>query len=675
MTSPWTVRRRKRKMRRLNEYDEIFQSHLSLIEASADLTESINMPADGFEDIPMGDASGYKSQPQCQEPGEIENICEHQPENSNDPVDDRPSVPLKYRLAHFVSEFQLSVQATASLLGILRDEGLDLPMCRATLLETPQVPIVPKIEPPGEYMHFGIQSCLSRLSEDPTVSSMEEIKLDINIDGLPISKNGRCVWPILAAFPDVREISPFVIGCYSGVKEPSDFDSFLSDFVSEVNQLTRDGVEMTRGGITRRLSFSIRLFICDRPATCKITSVVSHVSKHGCPNCNQIGHRVGQVTVYSPIKGSARDDHSFRTRLDKDHHKAESISGVERISGLDMIKQIGVDPMHACHLGVTKRVLESTVGKVKKAGYVGTRLRKVGREQAGQFYSSLKSFIPSDFSRQPKPFEELPNFKATEFRLFDSYVGPLVTKKFFSAQQHLHFLHYYCALRLLSMPVPTVDQIETAKTLLGTFVENFQSHYGENSLTHNVHMLLHLPEYVEMYGNLPSISAFKYENFMQQIKRYITSKKHQVLQQLHKRLTEQHQIAKRSWSKRELTDKFKLKKNLLGCGFAYRTCTFEETITIRANSKDDCISINGLPSKVLGFAELDGRKGAIIKEFANTTPLFLDPIDSTKIGVCYAETITEELKFVELDSVFQKAMKIPFDSGFVIISLLHLGFD
>lgn len=162
---------------------------------------------------------------------------------------------------------------------------------------------------------------------------------------------------------------------------------------------------------------------------------------------------------------------------------------------------------------------------------------------------------------------------------------------------------------------------------------------------------------------------------MQQIKKYITSKKHQILQQLHKRQTEQHQIAERISGRKELNDQFKLKKNLLGCGFAYRTCAFDGKFTIRAKSKDDCVLIEGTPSKVLGFAELNGRKGAIIKEFAQLKPFFLDPIDSTNIGVWYSETISEAVKFVELDSVFQKAMRIPFDSGFVIVSLLHLGFD
>lgn len=215
-------------------------------------------------------------------------------------------------------------------------------------------------------MHFGIQKALSNLAGDPIVAAMQEINLDINIDGLPVAKNGRCLWPILAAFPNVQQISPFVIGCYSGLKEPSNADDFLHDFVTEVNKLTENGVQLKRESGMTKLKFSIRLFICDRSATCKISGAVYHVCKRGCPNCTQIGHRVNRVTVYSSEECLARTDQSFRRRLDPEHHRIQTIFGVEQINGLDMVLQLAVDPMDACHLGVTKKMLESMLGMLKK---------------------------------------------------------------------------------------------------------------------------------------------------------------------------------------------------------------------------------------------------------------------------------------------------------------------
>lgn len=141
----------------------------------------------------------------------------------------KSNAPLKYRLAKFVVQYRLTVEATGALLSVLRDEGLDVPRTRTTLLETPRSAITPKRVHPGEYIHFGLKKTLTNLIDDPIVASMDDIVLDINIDGLPISKNGRCLWPILAAFPNVYTISPFVVGCYAGLKEPADFDEFLAD--------------------------------------------------------------------------------------------------------------------------------------------------------------------------------------------------------------------------------------------------------------------------------------------------------------------------------------------------------------------------------------------------------------------------------------------------------------
>lgn len=674
MTSRWTTRRNEIKKRRYEEIDEIFQKHLIDVQSNVDHTETgcVNDPV---SDAESGNDKGHTIYENLE--GGHEAFPEQEPEQESDvdePSGAKSTVPLKYRLAQFVSEFRLSVEATAALLNILRDEGLDVPKCRVTLLETPKISIIPKRESPGEYIHFGIQRSLEGLAKDRKIASMMEIRLDVNIDGLPIAKNGRCVWPILAAFPWAREISPFVIGCYTGLKEPANFDSYLMDFVTEVNELTQNGIVLKRGEVTERLKFSIRLFICDRPATSKICGVVSHVSKNGCPNCVQVGRRINNVTVYSSLVGTPRDDNSFRSRLDPEHHKVQTMSGIERIVGLDMVRQVGVDPMHTCHLGVTKKILEGMLGKVKKAGYLGARLSKANRQKAASYYSSLAPFIPTDFARHPRSFEELSNFKATEFRLFDSYLGVLVTKKFFSQQLHDHFLLYFCAMRLLSMKDTPSDKIELAQDLLGEFVQQFQGYYGVHSLTHNVHMLLHLAQYVELYGNLPSITAFRFENFMQQIKSFLTKKKHQILQQLHNRLAEQEVLAKKNVNV-QITEKFKLKKNLLGCGFAYRTCSFDDQTVISANGRDDCVLIGGTPAKVLGFAEINGTKGAIVQEFSNLQPLFVKPINSSEIGLWITSNINDEIIFVELNSGLIKAIKIPFESAYIIITMLHTGYD
>ncbi|EDS41877.1 conserved hypothetical protein [Culex quinquefasciatus] len=97
-----------------------------------------------------------------------------------------------------------------------------------------------------------------------------------------------------------------------------------------------------------------------------------------------------------------------------------------------------------------------------------------------------------------------------------------------------------------------------AQNLLDTFVVQFPEHYGANASTHNVHMLLHLPHYVKLYGNFPSISAFRFENFKQQIKA---------------------NNCRQEWN-RGNDGKVQGKNKYVRLWFAYRTCRFDNNVDI-----------------------------------------------------------------------------------------------
>lgn len=60
-----------------------------------------------------------------------------------------------------------------------------------------------------------------------------------------------------------------------------------------------------------------------------------------------------------------------------------------------------------------------------------------------------------------------------------------------------------------------------ADACLFKFISLMSPLFGEESMTYNVHILSHIPEYVEKYGPLESFSAFQFENYLFQIKRRI----------------------------------------------------------------------------------------------------------------------------------------------------------
>lgn len=79
--------------------------------------------------------------------------------------------------------------------------------------------------------------------------------------------------------------------------------------------------------------------------------------------------------------------------------------------------------------------------------------------------------------------------------------------------------------------------IEYAGQLLEKFVDTMPHLYHECFVSHNMHGLIHVIQDVKTFGPLDNYSAFKYENFLQHLKR-IVKKYAQPLQQLYNRYHE-----------------------------------------------------------------------------------------------------------------------------------------
>lgn len=80
------------------------------------------------------------------------------------------------------------------LLAILKEEGLDVPLCLETLLGRQNIALTKHVSP-GVYCHFGIEKQILKIGT--LLQSYDEIVIDINIDGIPLFKSSSVqLWPI-----------------------------------------------------------------------------------------------------------------------------------------------------------------------------------------------------------------------------------------------------------------------------------------------------------------------------------------------------------------------------------------------------------------------------------------------------------------------------------------------
>lgn len=443
-------------------------------------------------------------------------------------------------LQTFIIERNIPHNAANELLQIFKKHGhIELPNDVRVLLSTPRnVSIYMRPVGNGRYIHFGLSSSLKRsIQMYSTFIKESEIKLNINIDGLPISKSsGSQFWPIMASIEGVDIYTlPFIIGIYYGMCKPKDVNDFMIDFVNEFISLSQNGITVSN----KKYNVVINAILCDAPARSLITYTKGHTGYFSCPKCIQEGAFLHKRVIFKETHNALRTNESFKNRNQEEHHTGRSI--LEKLD-IGMVSQILIDYMHLVCLGVVKRMLQFFL-----RGNKSIRLSAEVINTISRYLIAIRAYIPSEFARKPREFQDVDKWKATEFRQILLYTGIVVMKPILSQIYYDHFVTLSVAIRILSDPQLCQTLNAYANSLLLWFVSNYGNLYGDEYLSYNVHNLLHLANDVQTFGPLDNFSCFKYENHMQKLKK----KLHQSgkpLEEIYNRISEEAQIPIRPYS-------------------------------------------------------------------------------------------------------------------------------
>ncbi|XP_016664012.2 uncharacterized protein LOC107885091 [Acyrthosiphon pisum] len=186
--------------------------------------------------------------------------------------------------------------------------------------------------------------------------------------------------------------------------------------------------------------------------------------------------------------------------------------------------------------GVMKKLILLWLGSIKKAP-LSVRLETIKVLTISNNLLLLKPFITSDFSRLPRGLNEVPRWKATEYRLFLLYSGPIVLQGMLNEDCYSHFICLHICFRILLTSNVESELIHFCEKLLIYFVDKFGKLYGKHFISHNVHGLLHIVDDYAQYGALDNCSCFPFENFLQFLKKMVR-KFEKPLEQVIKRYNE-----------------------------------------------------------------------------------------------------------------------------------------
>ncbi|KAJ8685497.1 hypothetical protein QAD02_021290 [Eretmocerus hayati] len=90
----------------------------------------------------------------------------------------------------------------------------------------------------SEFVYFGIRKALEMMVR-PSLHVIKILKLQFNVDGLPISKSSLIEFWLIMGKIFMEDIlityDPFAIAAWKGEGKPKSVELFLEDFITELN--------------------------------------------------------------------------------------------------------------------------------------------------------------------------------------------------------------------------------------------------------------------------------------------------------------------------------------------------------------------------------------------------------------------------------------------------------
>ncbi len=362
------------------------------------------------------------------------------------------------------------------------------------------------------------------------LSQQNHYGLFLNVDWYQPYKNRKysigVIYMVLLNLP--REVrykreNVILVGLIPGPKEPPlTVNSYITPLVSELLELW-DGVQMPIGETQSQLiRCAVACVGCDLPAGRKLCGFLSYSANLGCSRCYANFSRGFGCQDYSGFdrsKWEMRTNSKHRQDVAKTlkcttktaQGKTESEVGCRYSALLQLpyfnpVKMLVIDPMHNLYLGTAKYIVhEVWIAK----GYLDrSKLAVIEQRLATVNIPSTVSF-----GRLPSSIESTAKLTAEQWMNWVNYFSVFCLHGLLPPAHLECWRHFVLASRLICKPSLSQTDVTVADLLLVQFCKRFQTLYGPELVTPNMHMHCHLAECIRDYGPLSSFWLFPFERY------------------------------------------------------------------------------------------------------------------------------------------------------------------
>lgn len=277
----------------------------------------------------------------------------------------------------------------------------------------------------------------------------------------------------------------------------------------------------------------------------------------------------------------------------------------------------------------------------------------------------FSKFYPQEFQRKPRRIDHYKMWKATEFRDFLLYTGPVALKDILKESTYKHFMALSTAVRILSSS-DYLKYNKAASDLLFYYVRHFSTIYGIAHVTYNVHGLLHLADDCARFGPLESFSAFKFESYLGKLKRKLRTA-YLPLPQICNRIAELRSVE--TIGKNNEAKKVVFSKPILNTN-KFEQATF---CTFNVNAQklgQNCVLLDSKKAvKVLWFV---GEDKFIGEEVHNVAEFYDKPKSLKELHNIFSATFSGSQHEYDVDNIVGKFLYLPIGSEqYYFAPLIH----